>query len=389
MFFVKTLNNISDVIYQSLEACNYTVKPDGEDCEAILVRSADMHSMTLPKNLLAVARAGAGVNNIPIDSCTEQGIVVFNTPGANANAVKELVICGMLLAGRRIVPGIEWLEQTKAQGVSGLEKLVEKAKSQFVGPELSGKRLGVIGLGAIGVMVANAARHGLNMDVVGYDPYMSVDAAWQLTRSVDHAKSLQEIYATCDYITLHLPLNDKTRGMIGKAELAAMKEGTVLLNFARGGLVDVDETLKALDSGHLRNYVTDFPDDVVTGHEKVIAIPHLGASTPESEENCALMAAAQLRAYLEDGTICNSVNLPDCELVRSEGSRLAIINRNVTNMVGQISNVLAASGLNIDHMLNKSRGNWAYTLLDLTTAPDDACIAKLRGIEGVVRVRVL
>ncbi|MEG1849903.1 MAG: phosphoglycerate dehydrogenase, partial [Oscillospiraceae bacterium] len=272
---------------------------------------------------------------------------------------------------------------------TGIDKLVEKGKNQFVGPELAGKKLGVIGLGAIGVMVANAADKGLGMQVMGYDPYMSVDAAWNLTRSIVHVRSLDEIYAECDYITLHLPLGDKTRGMIGETALAAMKEGAVLLNFARGGLVDDAAVLAALDSGRLRQYVTDFPDDAVTGHAGVLAIPHLGASTPESEENCAQMAAAQLRAYLEDGTIRNSVNLPDCELSRGGCSRIAVINRNVTNMVGQITAVLATAGLNIDHMLNKSRGAWAYTLLDLGGTPDESCVAKLRAIDGVVRVRVL
>ncbi len=389
MYTIKKLNNISDAIFESLPAEQFSVSDGAQQFDAALVRSADMHEMALPDGLLAIARAGAGVNNIPIPACSEKGIVVFNTPGANANAVKELVICGMLLAGRRIVPGIEWLEQEGKNGTTGLDKLVEKAKNQFVGPELAGKKLGVIGLGAIGVMVANAASHGLGMQVVGYDPYMSVEAAWHLTRAVKHAVSLDEIFGDCDYITLHLPLNDKTRGTVGAAEFAKMKQGAVLLNFARGGLVDDDAMLAALDEGRLLRYVTDFPNDRIVNHEGVIATPHLGASTPESEENCARMAARQLADYLINGNIRNSVNLPDCELPRLSGARVAIINKNITNMVGQITAVLAADGHNIEHMLNKSRGDYAYTLIDLLRAPSEACAARLRGIDGVLRVRVL
>lgn len=389
MFTIKILNKISDVIYQELGREKYAVSEDAGQYDAILVRSADMLGAELPDDLLAIARAGAGYNNIPVDRCAERGIVVFNTPGANANAVKELVLCGMLLSGRQVVSGVHWLEQLCAGPHDDIETLVEKRKNQFVGPELAGKKLGVIGLGAIGVMVANAADKGLGMQVMGYDPYLSVEAALNLTRSIIYVKTLGEIFANCDYITLHLPLSDKTRGIIGENELAAMKPGTVLLNFARGGLVDDDALIKALGSGHLRHYVTDFPNDRVIGAEGVIATPHLGASTPESEENCAQMAAAQLRSYLEDGNITNSVNLPRCELPRNGGCRVAVINRNIKNMVGQMTAALAEAGHNIEHMLNSSRGEWAYTLFDLATEPDAACIERLCAIQGVVRVRVL
>lgn len=389
MFTIKTLNKISDVIYQEFSEENYAVSDSAKQYDAVLVRSADMQAEKLPDDLLAIARAGAGYNNIPVDRCTEKGIVVFNTPGANANAVKELVMCGMLLSGRQVISGVEWLEQLYGEEPDGLEKLVEKGKKQFVGPELAGKKLGVIGLGAIGVMVANAADKGLGMQVMGYDPYLSVEAAWNLTRSIIHVKNLCEIFSNCDYITLHLPLNDKTRGMIGEAELAAMKPGSVLLNFARGGLVDDAALLRALESGHLRHYVTDFPNETVLGVKGVIATPHLGASTPESEENCALMAAQQLRSYLEDGNIINSVNLPHCELPRTGGYRIAVINRNIKNMVGQMTAVLAEAGHNIEHMVNSSRGEWAYTLFDLASQPDVDCLEKLGAIKGVIKVRVL
>ncbi|MEA5137152.1 MAG: phosphoglycerate dehydrogenase [Candidatus Fimivivens sp.] len=389
MFTIKTMNKISDIIYQELSGENYTVSDSADNYDAVLVRSADMQEAELPDGLLAVARAGAGYNNIPVERCTEKGIVVFNTPGANANAVKELVICGMLLCGRQVISGVEWLEQLRGEKPEDIEKLVEKGKKQFVGPELAGKKLGVIGLGAIGVMVANAADKGLGMQVMGYDPYLSVEAAWNLTRSIIHVKNLSEIFASCDYITMHLPLNDKTRGMIGEAELTAMKPGSVLLNFSRGGLVDDTALIKALESGHLRHYVTDFPNDMVLGVKGVIATPHLGASTPESEENCAQMAAQQLRSYLEDGNIINSVNLPYCELPRTGGYRVAVINRNIKNMVGQMTAVLADAGHNIEHMVNSSRGEWAYTLLDLASKPDQACLERLCAIKGVVRVRVL
>lgn len=389
MYSIKTLNKISNIIYTELENDSYTVSDSAENYEGILVRSADMHEMKLPENLLAIARAGAGVNNIPIDACTEKGIVVFNTPGANANAVKELVICGMLLSGRQVIEGCDWLADLHLRCADNIETLVEKGKSRFVGPELAGKKLGVIGLGAIGVMVANAADKGLGMEVMGYDPYLSVDAAWNLTRSIIHVKTIEEIFSKCDYISLHLPLNDKTRGMLDENTIASMKQGAVILNFARGGLVDDEAIISALESGHIRHYVTDFPNDKLLGRKGIIATPHLGASTPESEENCAQMAARQLKSYIEDGNIVNSVNLPRCEMPRTEPFRLAIINRNVKNMLGQMSAVLADAGFNIEHMMNSSRGDWAYTLFDLSVEPDEVVIKKLENIEGIIKVRLI
>lgn len=389
MFAIKTFNNISPVVNDYLTAPDFSVSDKGEAYDGVLVRSADMHETALPASLLAIARAGAGVNNIPVDQCSEKGIVVFNTPGANANAVKELVVCGLLLAGRDVVSGIDWLKAESAKGSTGIDKLAEKAKNNFVGPEVTGKKLGVIGLGAIGVLVANAACNGLGMDVVGYDPFMSVQAAWHLTRAVRQAKEMDEIFRTCDFITIHIPLNDKTKNTIGAPQLAMMKDGAVLLNFARGGLVDDAAVLAALDSGKLSHYVTDFPNDTLVGKKGVIAIPHLGASTPESEENCAMMAAQELRDYILLGNIRNSVNLPDCELPKNGFCRIAVINRNVTNMVGQITSALAAHGYNIEHMLNKSKGAYAYTMIDLSEKPDDACAAELRAIDGVIRVRVI
>ena len=389
MYKVKRLNNVSDLIREKLLPEKFDIIDKGEDYDAVILRSADMHEMQLPESLLAIARAGAGTNNIRIEKCSEKGIVVFNTPGANANAVKELVICGMLLSGRKIVEAIGWLKSEKAAGTKDLAKLVEKAKSNYVGPELIGKKLGVIGLGTIGVMTANTASLGLNMEVLGYDPFISVDAAWRLTSSVKKAKSIDEIYKNCDFISLHLPLNKETRGMIGKDQFKIMKNGAVLLNFARGELVDDEAMLAALDSGKLGRYVTDFPNDVVTGHSGVIAIPHLGASTPESEDNCATMAADQLRDYMLDGNIRNSVNLPDCSLSRSGGVRLTVVSRNITNMIVQMTAVLADSGFNIDNVINKSRGDWAYAIFDLDKVPGTAALDKLRAIDGVQRVRVL
>lgn len=389
MYRVKTVNKISEVIHQKLTPDHFIVTDEGENYDAAIVRSADMHHTVFPQELVAIARAGAGYNNIPVESCTENGIVVFNTPGANANAVRELVVCGMLLAGRKVSESITWLKEEKAAGTTGLAELIEKKKNHFVGPELGGKTLGVIGLGAIGVMVANAASLGLNMEVLGYDPYISVDAAWHLTRSIVQARTVEAVYKKSDFISLHLPLNENTKKMIGAKELAAMKPGAVLLNFARGGLVDDDAVLEALASGHLSHYVTDFPNDQLVGQDGVIAIPHLGASTPESEENCAVMASRLVRDFLLYGNIKNSVNLPDCMLPREGGVRVTVINRNIKNMIGQISAVLAESGCNIDNLINKSRGDWAYTILDLDKAPSQAGIEKLEQIDGVVRVRVI
>lgn len=388
MLTVRKFNPISDIVKTQLPVDRYRLVDEGNDYDVALVRSAELHDAEFPEQLLAIARAGAGVNNIPIERCSEAGIVVFNTPGANANAVKELVLCGMLLACRRIVPGIEWVRRQQQERIPDIAKRMEKVKKDFAGRELAGKTLGVIGLGAIGVLVANAAE-ALGMDVVGYDPFLSVNAALHLSRHVRLARSLEETYAQADFLTLHLPQTEKTRGMIDEKALAQMRPGAVLLNFARGGLIDDDAVLAALETGRLARYVTDFPNDRIVANEGVIAMPHLGASTEEAEENCARMAAAELDAYLTDGTIRNSVNFPDCEMLRNGGCRIAIINRNVTNMVGQITAILAAGGHNIEHMLNRSRGALAYTLIDIAAAPGEADLAALKAIDGVVRVRVI
>ena len=389
MYTVKTMNNISDIIKQTLKASQYEVGPEQETYDALMVRSADLHETAFPQTLLAIARAGAGVNNIPVDACTEQGIVVFNTPGANANAVKELVLCGMLISCRKVIEGTEWVRDAYARGETGIGKLAEKAKKQFVGPELLGKKLGVVGLGAIGVLVSNAASDGLGMEVMGYDPFLSVEGALRLSRSVKLTADLDALFKECDYVTLHLPLNDQTRGMVNEKVLHTMKDGAVLLNFARGGLVDDEAVLAAVKTGKLRHYVTDFADDTIAGQDGVIVMPHLGASTPESEENCAVMAAAEIHDYLQNGNITHSVNLPDRVMPRADGCRVTVINRNVANMVGQMTAVLAAEGLNIENMINKSRGAYAYTMFDLSAAPGEEALMKLRQIEGVLRIRVL
>ncbi len=388
MLTVKKFNKISDIIYTQMPWDKYNFVEEGENYDAVLVRSADLNDTAFPAELLAIARAGAVVNNIPVDRCAQQGIVVFNTPCANANAVKELVLCGMMLACRRIIPGAQWVQQQHEQQVPDVGKRMEKVKNNFVGQEIAGKKLGVIGLGAIGIMVANAAI-ALEMDVYGYDPYLSVDSALRLSRGVHLVKDPQEIYKNCDFITLHLPQTAQTKGMINNDTLGLMKDGAVLLNFARGGLVEDEALLTALESGKLGRYVTDFPDDRIIANENVIALPHLGASTPEAEENCARMAAAQLEEYIVNGNIVNSVNFPNCQIPRGNGWRLAIINRNVTNMVGQITAILAAEGHNIEHMLNRSRGDWAYTLIDVEAEPSADCVNALSAIDGVVRVRVI
>lgn len=389
MYTVKTMNNISDVIKQTLKAPQYEVGPDQETYDVLMVRSADLHETAFPQTLLAIARAGAGVNNIPVEACTEQGIVVFNTPGANANAVKELVLCGMLLSCRKVIEGTEWVRDAHTRGETGIGKLAEKAKKQFVGPELLGKKLGVVGLGAIGVLVSNAASDGLGMEVMGYDPFLSVEGALRLSRSVKLTADLDALFKECDYVTLHLPLNDQTRGMVNEKVVATMKDGAVLLNFARGGLIDDEAVLAAVKTGKLRHYVTDFADDTIAGQDGVIVMPHLGASTPESEENCAVMAAAEIHDYLQNGNITHSVNLPACSMPRAEGCRVTVINRNVANMVGQMTAVLAAEGLNIENMINKSRGAYAYTMFDLSAAPGEEALARLQQIDGVLRIRVL
>ncbi len=383
---ICTLNKIAACGTDRLGA-NYTITDTLEGAAGVLVRSAAMHDMAMPESLLGIARAGAGVNNIPVDACSEQGIVVFNTPGANANAVKELVLAGLFLSSRKVVDGCNWAQTLKGEG-DAVAKLVEKGKSAYAGPELLGKKLGVIGLGAIGVLVANAAV-ALGMKVYGYDPYLSVDAAWKLSRSIYHATSLDEIYADCDYISVHVPLTPGTTGMLGAEAFAAMKEGVRVLNFSRAGLVDSDAMLAALASGKVASYVVDFPTAEMLGVENVVAIPHLGASTPESEDNCAVMAADQLKDYLENGNISNSVNYPDVKVPRSGGSRVCVLHKNVPNMLTQISGVVSASGVNIDSMTNKSKKDYAYTVLDIEGTVDEAVTQKIMAIADVIRVRVL
>ena len=358
-----------------------------EDAEAVLVRSAKMHELEIPEKLCAVARAGAGVNNIPIKEYADKGIVVFNTPGANANGVKELVIAGMLLASRDIVGGIEWVAQQKDK--DDIDKLAEKKKKQFAGCEIAGKKLGIIGLGAIGAMVANAAS-GLGMDVYGYDPYISIDAAWNLSRTIHHSKSLDEIYSQCDYITIHVPLSDSTRQMINADAFSKMKEGVVLLNFARDLLVDEAALIENLENGKIKKYVTDFANPTVAGREGILVTPHLGASTEESEENCAVMAVKEIRDFMENGNITNSVNFPNCSMGTCVTvGRIAITHQNVPNMISRITNVLGSEGVNIADMTNKSKGEYAYTLIDLESAASRQALDALNAIDGVTRVRVI
>lgn len=364
-----------------------------EEADIILVRSASMHDMEFSGNLKAIARAGAGVNNIPIDACSEKGIVVFNTPGANANGVKELVIAGLMLASRDIVGGINWVQTIKDQ--AGVGKLVEKGKSKFAGKEIQGKKLGVIGLGAIGVLVANAATH-LGMTVYGYDPFISVDRAWSLSRNVIHVKSREDIYRDCDYITLHAPLieaddpDSNTKEMINKEALEKMKDGVIILNFARDLLVNDDDLAEALKSGKVAKYVTDFPNDKTANMEGVIAIPHLGASTEESEDNCAMMAVKQLMDYMENGNITNSVNYPNCDAGECTAKgRITILHRNVPNMLTQFTGVFSALNVNIANLVNKSKGNYAYTVIDVDTPVNGDVINKLNSIDGVLKARVV
>lgn len=387
MYQIHCLNKISPIGTDRFGE-NYTVGADLAQADAVLVRSAAMHDMELPEQLLAIARAGAGVNNIPLEKCSQQGIVVFNTPGANANAVKELVLCGLLLASRKIAKGIDWARSLKGEGEQ-VSKLVEKGKSAFVGPEISGKALGVIGLGAIGILVANAAE-ALGMTVFGYDPYLSVDAAWGLSSSVRHARSLDEIYANCDYITLHLPQTPDTKGMINAEALAKMKDGVRILNFARGGLVISADMIAALENGKAAAYVTDFLDDELLGADGVTPIPHLGASTPESEDNCASMAVDELKDYLENGNIRNSVNMPAVSMARAEGlTRICILHRNVPNTISLFSGAVGNAGVNIENMQSMSRGDYAYTIFDVSGELADDAVTGLSGMEPIIRVRVI
>ncbi len=386
MYKIQTLNKISPLGLDKL-GDNYTCGNDIENPDAVLVRSASMHETVMNDNLLAIARAGAGTNNIPCDKCAEQGIVVFNTPGANANAVKELVLAAMLMCSRKVIPAIEWAKTLKGKG-DEVGKLVEKGKGAYVGPEIKGKKLGVIGLGAIGILVANAAR-SFGMEVYGYDPFLSVDAAWGLSRAVKHAVSLSEIYENCDYISLHVPLTPDTKGMINAETIATMKQDARILNFARADLVNSADLIAGLEGGKLAAYVTDFPTDDVIGVGGVIAIPHLGASTPESEDNCAVMAVDQIADFLENGNIKNSVNFPSVSMPRATGTRVCIIHKNIPNMLSTISSEIAGIGVNIENMQSQSKKDYAYTILDVTSDISDAVAQKLAAVDGIVRVRVV
>ena len=387
MYKVQTLNKIAKVGLNVFDD-KYTFGDEVENPDGIILRSFNMHDMELPESLVAVARAGAGTNNIPIDKCSEKGIVVFNTPGANANAVKELVIAGLLLASRKVVQGINWAKTLIGEG-DQVGKLIEKGKSNFVGPEIAGKTLGIIGLGAIGVRVANAA-HALGMDVIGYDPYLSVNAAWNLSRKVKHIVNVEDIYKECDYITIHVPALDNTKGMINKAAFDMMKKGTVVINCARDILVDEPAILDAIKSGKVAKYVTDFPNSTVAGQDGVIVLPHLGASTEEAEDNCAVMAVKELRNYIENGNIINSVNYPACDMgVCNTAGRVAICHKNVPAVISKITSVMGDAGINIEEMANKSRGDYAYSLLDTATSVSDDVVGKLSGIDGVIKVRVV
>ena len=386
MFKIDYLNPISKK-GTALWTENYQTAESITEADAIMVRSAQMHEMELPEKLLAVARAGAGVNNIPLNRCAEEGIVVFNTPGANANGVVEMALCGMLLGCRDVVGGIQWVQSIKDEG--DVAKKVEKGKSKFAGCEIKGKKLGVIGLGAIGGPLANAAVK-LGMEVYGCDPFISIDAAWRLDSSIIHVKNREDIFSQCDIITVHVPLLDDTRGMINEKTIAMMKDGVILLNFARDALVDDDALEAALKSGKVKRYITDFPNDRTAGMEGVVAIPHLGASTEESEDNCAKMAVKQVMNYLENGNIVNSVNFPACDMgICTKPARVTILHRNIPNLLSRFTTAVAACGINISDMLNRSKGEFAYTMLDLDAEVSEASVEHLKQIDGVLRVRVI
>lgn len=386
MIQIQTLNAISPVYRDSLPEGEYDVRADAEHPQALLVRSANLHEMSVGDELLCIGRAGAGVNNIPLDKMAEKGVVVFNSPGANANAVKELVVAGLLLASRRITDGVEWCKTLAAE--PDMEKLVEKNKSRFAGPELSGKTLGVIGLGAIGVLVANMGV-ALGMDVLGYDPYISVDHAWKLSRAVRHSTDFTEVLEKSDYLTLHVPLMDSTRNTIDEAALRRMKPTAALLNFARSPLVDAAAVRAALEEGRLRTYVSDFPSPELIGAKNVVVTPHLGASTPESEDNCVRMVARQIDDYLKNGSIVNSCNYPNCPMGRCVVPRITVLHQNVPNVIGAITQRLSSEGLNIENMVNQSRGALAYTVVDVSARPSEALIESLRSLETSYRVRLL
>jgi len=387
MYRIKTLNKISQLGLSELDKSCYEISDGVQNEDGILVRSADMHEYAFPDTLRAIARAGAGTNNIPIDRCSEAGIVVFNTPGANANAVKELAICALLMASRNVPAGAAWV-RAQVDADIDVETVVEKGKSQFAGPELAGKTLGVVGLGAIGVLVANIATK-LGMTVYGYDPYLSVEAALSMSRAINRALDLETIYRNCDYITIHVPQTKETKGMICNETFGIMKDGVRIINLARGGLVNDDDMLCALESGKVAAYVTDFPNNKIAAGKNVVLMPHLGASTPESEENCAVMAAQELRAYLEDGDIRNSVNLPNLVQPWSTGYRVCIIHRNVPGCIAQVTGKLSGLNVNVENMTNKSKGDYAYTVVDVSAHIEESVVNELCAIENVLHVRAL
>lgn len=385
MYDILTLNKIAKCGTDAFDQAKYTVADAVENPDAIMVRSAAMHDMQFGNKLLAIARAGAGVNNIPVDRCAEEGIVVFNTPGANANAVKELVIAGLLLSSRKVTDAIDWVSTLKGQEDIG--KKVEKGKSNFAGPEISGKTLGVIGLGAIGVLVANAAM-SLGMKVIGYDPFLSVKAALSLKPGVKTVTDVNDLYAASDYITIHVPYNADTKGTIGEKSIAVMKDGVRILNFARGELADTAAVLAAVESGKIACYITDFPSDELIGVKNVICVPHLGASTPESEDNCAVMAASELIDYIENGNIRNSVNFPNAEM-NAAGTKICVLHKNVPAVISELTTILGKASINIDNMINASKKDYAYTLIDAAGNISEDIAAKLSAAENVIKVRVI
>ena len=383
MYNVKLYNKISKVGLDDLDPAKYTCSEDFEDYDAVLVRSAKLHDVQFPENLKCIARAGAGVNNIPLDRCAEEGIVVFNTPGANANAVKELVVCALLLASRKVVQGANWVKSLA--GTPDIGPAAEKGKATYAGPEIAGKKLGIIGLGAIGVKVANAAV-GLDMEVWGYDPFLSVDGALALSRSVKHVTELDQIFANCDYITIHVPLNADTRNTISAEAIEKMKDGVRVINLARGELVDTKAMAAALESGKVAAYVSDFASDEILAQENAVTLPHLGASTPESEDNCAKMAVKEIRDFLETGTIRNSVNFPNLKVPYEGGYRICMIHKNIPNMIASITSAVKS---NIENMGNRSKGDYAYTIVDVAEQPTEAILVALRTIDGMISVRTI
>ncbi len=378
---LNAISPVADEIFKGYEYSEHANNPEG-----IMLRSFAMHDYPIGENLLAVARAGAGVNNIPVDKCTEQGVVVFNTPGANANAVKELVLCELFLGGRKITEGANWAQTLKGQ--DGVPKLVEKGKGKFVGQEVLGKRLGVVGLGAIGAMVANAAVD-LGMTVVGYDPFISVKYAWLINNRVQFTSDLNEIFRTCDYISLHVPLTPDTRGLVNAKTLELCKDGTVVINNARGELVVSADMISAVENGKISRYITDFPDESLLGRENILCVPHLGASTPEAEDNCAYMAAKQLVDYLENGNIINSVNYPSVSMPKTSAARVCVLHRNVKEILSKILAIVSSQGINVAHMQDQSKGEYAYLILDLDDNPSASSIDLIKNLAGIIRVRVL